>query len=160
MEQNDVCQECLRHYNSGKTGGLNCAEATLKGLTDYLGLESDAVFRIATPFGGGIGRNGYICGSLVSGLMVLGLEYGRTDFEQERAPAYDHADGLLKKFVQKYGSVNCREITDLGMKDEQQVSTRKEDVHQTICRPLVANVCQWVTEMVEGTKTEAPTGTV
>ena len=48
-QNNDVCQECLRYYNSGKTGGLNCAESTLKGVATYLGLESDAIYRIATP---------------------------------------------------------------------------------------------------------------
>lgn len=147
-QKKDVCQECLQYYNSGKTGGLNCAESTLKGLTTYLGIDSDAVYRIATPFGGGLARNGYLCGSLAAGLMVLGLKYGRTSPDQERKVANDRADLLLDKFIAEYGTINCRELTGLDLKDENQVKAKKEQVHETVCRPLVANVCRWVTEII------------
>ncbi|NLW55794.1 MAG: C_GCAxxG_C_C family protein [Firmicutes bacterium] len=147
-QNNDVCRECLRYYNSGKTGGLNCAESTLNGVATYLGIDSDAVYRIATPFGGGLARNGYLCGSLAAGLMLIGLKFGRTSPDQERKPANDRADLLLKKFIADYGTINCREIIGLDLKDEAQVKAKKEDVHETICRPLVAKVCTWVTEII------------
>lgn len=147
-----VCEECLKYYNSGKAGGLNCAESTIKGLADYLDLDSDAVYKIATPFGGGIGRNGYLCGSLAGGLMTLGLVFGRTDKDQERKPSYDSATILLEKFMEEYGTINCSEITKIDLKDKEQVKNEKEYIHQNICRPLVANVCSWVTEIVEESK--------
>ncbi len=153
-EQYDVCEECLRHYNSGKTGGLNCAETTLQGLATYLGLDVEAIYRIATPFGGGIGRNGYICGSLVSGLMVLGLKYGRDNMHQRRSPGYDRATILLEKFLEKHGTINCRDITGIDLKDEKQVTEKKEEIHETICRPLVAEVCRWVAEIIEADEAE------
>ena len=128
-QKNDVCQECLRYYNSGKTGGLNCAESTLNGVATSLGIDSDAVYRIATPFGGGLARNGYLCGSLAAGLMLIGLKYGRTSPDQ-------------------YGTINCREITGIDLKDEIQVKEKKEQVHESICRPLVAKVCGWVNEII------------
>ncbi len=149
IQNTDVCKECLQYYNSGKTGGLNCAEATLNGLANYLGINSDAVYRIATPFGGGIGRNGYLCGSLAGGLMALGLKYGRTSADQERKPSYDAATLLLNKFVDEFGTINCKDITDLDLKDKEQVDNEKEYVHQNICRPLVGKVCSWVAEIIE-----------
>ena len=147
-QNNDVCQECLRYYNSGKTGGLNCAESTLKGVATYLGLESDAIYRIATPFGGGLARNGYLCGSLAAGLMLIGLKYGRTSPDQERKVANDQADLLLKKFMAEYGTINCRELTGIDLKDPTQVKEKKQHVLVKVCRPLVAIVCRWVTEIL------------
>mgnify|MGYP000857309128 CR=1 FL=1 len=149
-QNNDVCQECLRYYNSGKTGGLNCAESTLNGVATYLGIDSDAVYRIATPFGGGLARNGYLCGSLAAGLMLIGLKFGRTSPDQERKAANDRGDLLIKKFLSEYGTINCREITGIDLKDETQVKEKKDQVHETICRPLVAKVCGWVNEIIAG----------
>ena len=38
--------------------GYNCAESTLIGVAEALGIESECVPRVATPFGGGMGRYG------------------------------------------------------------------------------------------------------
>jgi len=143
-------EHCFKYYNSGKTGGFNCSESTLLGLCEAFGVEENEMIpMIASPFGGGIGREGHICGSLVGGLMFLGINFGRKDVNHERGPAYDTATTLLNKFTEKYGSINCRDITGLDMKDEVQVAGRKEEVHETICRPLVRQVCEWVKEELE-----------
>lgn len=142
--------ECLKYYNSGKKGGFNCSESTLLGLCESFGIEdNDIIPKVASPFGGGIGRQGYMCGSLSGALMFLGIKYGRKDVDDERAPAYDRAASLINKFIQKYGSVNCRDITGIDMMDKEVVKEKKEDVHQNICRPLVKQVCQWVIEELE-----------
>ena len=52
------CNACVEFYNSGSVGGYNCSETTLYGLSKYLDIESDMLPKLATPFGGGIGRNG------------------------------------------------------------------------------------------------------
>jgi len=50
--------------------GLNCAESLLLVVSKYSGLEKDSarfIPRIATGFGGGIARNGDVCGALSGG---------------------------------------------------------------------------------------------
>ena len=80
--------------------------------------------------------------------MLIGLKYGRTSPDQERKVANDQADLLLKKFMAEYGTINCRELTGIDLKDPTQVKEKKQQVHETVCRPLVANVCRWVTEIL------------
>ncbi|GAB4223821.1 MAG: hypothetical protein Kow009_15630 [Spirochaetales bacterium] len=140
-------EECLRYFNSGGAGGFNCAESTLYGLTKVLGIENDNLLRMATPFGGGLGRNGHVCGSLLMGLLVLGHRFGRNDPSESRGPAYEAADALLSRFQARYGSLNCRELTGLDLKRIDNTGEEKQRVHETVCRPIVLQVCQWVQEL-------------
>ena len=49
------------------------------------GIESPCVPRIASGFGGGIGRQGETCGAVTGGVMALGLIYGRDAAEDRDA---------------------------------------------------------------------------
>ncbi len=96
--------------------GFNCAESVLYGVAQTLGLPAnDAVLRAATPFGGGIGRAGCVCGALSGGVMALGLAFGRTtpDVEQRKC-AYAHAERLWRRFVERTGGEDCRDISTLS----------------------------------------------
>jgi len=143
------CEECLRYFNSGGEGGWNCAESTVYGLTTILNLASEDILPMATPFGGGLGRNGYICGSLLMGVLLLGYRFGRSNPNEPRAPAYQAVDTLLQKFQAKYGSLNCRELTGLDLKRIDNTGEDKQRVHETVCRPIVVQVCEWVRELYE-----------
>ncbi|MBI4710518.1 MAG: C_GCAxxG_C_C family protein, partial [Nitrospirae bacterium] len=44
---------------------------------DKLRFDKETVLKIASPFGGGIGRMGETCGAVTGALMVIGLKYGR-----------------------------------------------------------------------------------
>jgi C_GCAxxG_C_C family probable redox protein len=65
--------------------------------------------RIATPFGGGISEHSYICGALSGALMAIGLKYGRDNCNQEREPAKERAGRFIRRFIDKYSTVNCRQ---------------------------------------------------
>lgn len=143
------CDECLKYFNSGGAGGFNCAESTMYGITKALGLESEAYIKFATPFGGGMGRNGYLCGCLAVGMMMLGNKFGRTDVNEPRDPAYQAADNLLKKFLSKFGKLNCKDLTGLDLKNIDNTGAEKQHVHETVCRPIVVHVCEWVKESYE-----------
>ena len=143
------CNACVEFYNSGSTGGYNCSETTLYGLSKYLEIDSEMLPKLATPFGGGIGRNGHICGSLVGALIAIGLKWGRDSMDEERAPAYERADRLVNKFLEKFGTLNCAEITGLDMKNAPPEEDEKLRVHHNICKPLVRQVCKWAIEELE-----------
>ncbi|MGQ9681187.1 MAG: C-GCAxxG-C-C family protein [Anaerolineae bacterium] len=96
--------------------GFNCAESALYGVTTALGLTpAKDLVRAATPFGGGIGMAGCVCGALTGAVMALGLALGRTtaDAEQKRR-AYEHAQHLWRRFVEQTGAEDCRDLNTLG----------------------------------------------
>ncbi len=112
-------------------GGFNCAESVLRGVAQALSLPlDDALLMAATPFGGGIGRAGAVCGALSGGVMALGLAFGRTEPSPERKEvAYGHATNLWQRFVEQAGNESCRVINALGFDHPD---------HKALCTRIVA----------------------
>ncbi len=96
--------------------GFNCAESVLYGVGTALGLPlTPVLFKIATPFGGGLGRAGCVCGALSGGVMAVGVVYGRTTADAEQKDeAYAHARRLWQRFVERAGAEDCRDLNTLG----------------------------------------------
>lgn len=123
------------------SSGLNCAESALIGVTEALGIESDCVPRIATPFGGGMGRYGEVCGALTGALMAMGLKLGRQgdDDTAARDRAYPKAVRLMRAFEIEFGSVECRALTGCDMLTPEGAKRfREENMHSDLCTKFVA----------------------
>ena len=54
--------------------GFNCAQSVLAAFGPELGLSCEQCLRMACAFGGGIARQGRICGAVSGALMVIGLK--------------------------------------------------------------------------------------
>jgi hypothetical protein len=52
---------------------------------DYLEIKDSLVPRLATGFGGGIGRKGSLCGAFTGSIMAIGMKMGRTDPKDKEA---------------------------------------------------------------------------
>jgi C_GCAxxG_C_C family probable redox protein len=90
------------------TKGCNCAESVLRGTCHAQGLDiPDACLRMATPFGGGIGRSEDVCGAPTGGVMAIGACLGRTCPDGDKRRSYDAANRFFKDFVQALGSARC-----------------------------------------------------
>ena len=57
----------------------NCAQAVLEAFSDVTGLEKSLAAKLASSFGGGMGRMREVCGAVSGMLMVAGLLYGYDD---------------------------------------------------------------------------------
>ena len=121
--------------------GFNCAESALLGLVEALGIESECVPKIATPFGGGMGRYGEVCGAITGALMALGLKSGResADDTATRGAVYAKTVRLMRAFEIEYGSVDCRTLTGCDLlTPEGQGRMKNENLHAELCTKLVA----------------------
>ncbi|MCU0859926.1 MAG: C-GCAxxG-C-C family protein [Thermoplasmata archaeon] len=104
-------EEGVEHASACFAGGFNCAESVLRGVCLAQGLDTpEACLRMATPFGGGVGRAEDICGALAGGVMGIGAAVGRTSPGEDKARAYDAANALFKGFAAAFGSVRCRDL--------------------------------------------------
>ncbi|MBI4727115.1 C_GCAxxG_C_C family protein [candidate division TA06 bacterium] len=130
--------QAKQYFNSG----YNCAESVLLAVCRESGYTESEIIkfipRMATGFGGGIARNGSLCGALSGGLMALGLALGRDDAKESRDPCYPAADQFYNDFVDRFGHSSCRELTGLDMKNEQDRKKYQETVHLERCNPIVA----------------------
>lgn len=132
----DVSARALENFDSG----YNCAESVLMAISEYLNMPKDrSLPRIATGFGGGIARNGNLCGALTGGIMAIGLALGRNDNQGSRDPCYPAVDRLFNSFAEKFGSSQCRDLIGVDLKTpEGQKAHANRDLKEA-CRSCV----QW-----------------
>ena len=92
--------------------GYNCAQAVFCAFADVTQLDRDAAARMASSFGGGMGRLREVCGTVSAALMVLGMVRGYsdpTDPEAKKAH-YRLVQEYARRFKEKNGTIICREL--------------------------------------------------
>ncbi|MEM2049766.1 MAG: C-GCAxxG-C-C family protein [Thermoproteota archaeon] len=99
--------------------GYACSESVLLAFSKHYGIKSELIPRIATAFGGGFGRKGLVCGCVTGALMTIGLKFGRTDTSQSNAEAYEVTRKFCEAFKERFGSLFCRELTEIDLTTEE-----------------------------------------
>ena len=96
--------------------GRNCCQAVFATFAPELGVDEATALRIASSFGGGIGRLREVCGAFSGLCMTAGLLKGYADGEtpEEKAAHYALIQELAEKFKKEHGSLICREILQLS----------------------------------------------
>lgn len=92
--------------------GYNCAQAVAVAFCDVTGLDEELTAKIASSFGGGMGRLREVCGAVSGMFMVLGCLYGydNPDDDAPKKELYARVQKLAKEFQAQNGSIICREI--------------------------------------------------
>lgn len=95
-------------------GGYNCAQAVACAFADEVSMDAEALYMLASSFGGGVGRMREVCGAVSGIAMIAGLLYGcKTDDAPERkGEHYALIQQLAGKFREENGSIICRELLD------------------------------------------------
>jgi C_GCAxxG_C_C family probable redox protein len=63
--------------------GFNCSQAVFAAFADDFGLDGETALKIASGFGGGMGRMAETCGAVTGAMMVLGLKFGSASPDQK-----------------------------------------------------------------------------
>lgn len=91
--------------------GYNCAQAVVVAFCDVTGMDEKQAARLASSFGGGMGRMREVCGAVSGMLMVAGDLYGYDSAASEgKMEHYALVQDLAGKFREQAGSIICREI--------------------------------------------------
>lgn len=92
--------------------GYNCAQAVACAFCDVTGLEMEEAARMASSFGGGLGRLREVCGTVSGAALVLGIVKGYDDPKDYDAKKAHYA--LVQEFARRFreanGSIVCREL--------------------------------------------------
>ncbi len=91
--------------------GYNCAQSITVAFCDVTGMDERDAARLASSFGGGMGRMREVCGTVSGMFLVLGWLYGYDVPDDKRKMAlYTDVQALAAKFREENGSIVCREI--------------------------------------------------
>ena len=99
--------------------GCNCAQSVLCAFSYITGFDKKTSMKLASSFGGGMGRLREVCGAVSAMFMIAGLlkgyEVAGDDIGKTRQ--YQLVQDLAKKFKDKHGSIICRELLGLDGED-------------------------------------------
>lgn len=96
--------------------GYNCSQAVFGAFSNDIGMELKSALRIASSFGGGMGRLREVCGAVSGMFMVAGILYGYDNPEEMEAKKehYKLIQELAQRFKDINGTIVCRELLGLG----------------------------------------------
>jgi C_GCAxxG_C_C family probable redox protein len=108
--------------------GYNCAQAIIKAYANDVGMKEDDAVRMVSSLGGGVGRNGQICGAVSGAALIIGMKFGSTDPANFTAKekAYNKTNELLEKFGAENKSVLCKELIPYDMKNPEELKKARE----------------------------------
>jgi len=118
----------------------NCAQSVLITMQEYYGARRNRLIpKIATAFGGGIGRRGSLCGALTGAIMAIGLKHGSDKIVlMEKEKAYEIALKFYDQFVKECGSPFCKGLIGYDLTNPEELERlRKSNVREEKCSNFV-----------------------
>lgn len=128
----------------------NCAQSVFGPFAEVLDIDPDLAFRVATPFGGGMGHAGQICGAVTGGLMAIGLARGITVYNQAlKYACYDLARQLQDRFQHNHGSLTCPGLLGYHIGDPDALAhVREEGLFHSLCPQLVGDAARIAADLL------------
>ena len=141
-------------------GGYNCAQAVAAAFCDLTGLDEKHSARMASSFGGGMGRMREVCGAVSGMLMVMGLLYGYDvpgdDAGKKRL--YTDVQALAGEFRKEAGSIICREILKNPPSDPNPTPRTADFYSRRPCERMVMLAAALVDEFIAAHPLEEENG--
>ena len=109
--------------------GYNCAQCMMVAFEDMITIDLDTALKIASPFGGGMGRLREVCGSVSGMFMVLGYlkGYNEPGDYAGKKELYEHIQELARRYEEANGSIICRELLGLNVKKEEATPEKRTE---------------------------------
>ena len=135
--------------------GYNCAQSVFCAFTDVTGYDIDTSARMASSFGGGLGRLRETCGAVSAAALILGIVKGYDDPDDYEAKKRHYAlvREFADRFKEKNKSIICRElmmVANLNPESGGAPEQRSEEYYQKRpCPNLVYDAALILDEMIQ-----------
>lgn len=89
--------------------GFNCSQSVVAAFADLYGFTDEQALKMASSFGGGIGRMRETCGAACGLFMLAGLQTGATEGsdKEDKAKNYSLVQHFAEVLRQSNGSITC-----------------------------------------------------
>ena len=146
-QKNILCEKAAAYFLQG----YNCAQSVLLTMFEHWKRKSNLIPRIATGFGGGIGRCGSVCGALTGGVMALGIKHGTNEpTQKKRLKVYELAHKLYNCFHKQHGTVLCRELIGYDLSNPEELEEAwKVRIFEKRCVRFVKTTIEIIVDLSE-----------
>ena len=132
--------------------GFSCSQAVFSVFAPQWGLDRITALKVASPFGGGMGRLGETCGAVTGALMAIGLKYGQTIGEDKAAKEKSYE--LVRQFAERFkarnrGCLTCRELLGADISTPEGLQkVRETQAFTVMCPKFVRDAAEIVEELL------------
>jgi len=142
-----VSEKAKRYFDQG----FNWAESISLSFKEYLGIKDSILPKLATGFGGGIGRKGSLCGAFTGSIMAIGMKLGRTNATDKDAVAkvYSKCQEFWSQFEKEFGSNLCYDIIEVHLDNEEERQKWLASGGMEKCSKVVEKTAQMLCEVME-----------
>lgn len=134
--------DAIRYFRAG----YNCAQSVVLACAG----ESESLSRVASSFGGGIGRMQSICGAVTGAYICLGLEFGPRTIptDEEKQKLYARVKAFRAEFIFRNRTDICFELLGEDMNTpEGKARIKEKDLHRTICEKCIIDAIDIIEKM-------------
>jgi C_GCAxxG_C_C family probable redox protein len=129
----------------------NCAQSVLMAFAKDYGMDAETALRVATGFGGGMGRMGNVCGAVTGAFMAFGLARGmcKPEEQDKKTATYDLVREFSRRFTEKYPGIACKDL--LGVDISTPEGSKAADaagMFKTKCPAFVGDAADIVEKML------------
>ncbi|MBR5020414.1 MAG: C_GCAxxG_C_C family protein [Oscillospiraceae bacterium] len=130
--------------------GYNCAQAVAAAFGDLTGLDEKTAAKMASCFGGGMGRMREVCGAVSGMLLVAGVLYGYDDPKAttEKRELYAQVQAMAGQFRQELGSIVCRDLLKNPPSDPNPTPRTEQFYKDRPCARMVATAARIMDEFI------------
>ncbi len=101
---------------------------------DEMQMEKETALRLASSFGGGMGRLREVCGTVSGMFLIAGALYGYDapkDYEAKKEH-YERIQELAARFQAENGSIVCRELLGAAGRDNSPAPSRRTEPARSV----------------------------
>ncbi len=138
--------------------GYNCSQAVFMAYSDLYGIDQETAAKLATSFGGGMGRLREICGALSGAFLVLGLHYPYVNVSDRKSKNenYKVVQKVANDFKLEMGSYICADLLKVKREAQSPESAERtsEYYESRPCARCVAVAARIIEEEITLDKTK------
>lgn len=145
MKKGDTAAQMFRE-------GYNCAQSVVLAFAGEMGMDGETAVRLASAFGGGMGRLREVCGAVSGMFLAAGMlkGYASPDDQEGKTALYRLVQQMAEEFEKDNGSLICRELLGLcEKKDDYHPEKRTESYYASRpCERLVRDAAEIAERML------------
>lgn len=127
-------------------GGYNCSQAVILAYCDLFDMDFELAAKVASSFGGGMGRLREVCGAVTGMFALIGLKYPAADPSDAaaRSANYGKVQELAAQFKSEMGSYICAELLKIRREPQEPVPSERTRLYYNLrpCTRCVATAAR------------------
>jgi C_GCAxxG_C_C family probable redox protein len=111
-------KESLDYFKNG----FNCAQAVFTPFAKENGISESHALKIASGFGGGMGRLQATCGAVTGAYMAIGVKHGKSlgdKGDEKKEKTYSLVKTFDAEFRKIFSTTSCRELLQCDLNTEE-----------------------------------------